>query len=869
MAASKKTSGAKKKPVQKNTSNKSGTQKKKTNTSSTAKTKQAKSEAQLASERQKWAIGLMAGALLFICVTLIEGESLWKGIHSGLFAFFGTSAYVLPVLLIYVAIVFAKNKPFGSIASNLILVGSFILLLSSAIHIFSNPSDYLRAENLWLQITSAFWAMDDLPNSGFFGALIGGLLSKMAGKIGAAIINIVSLVVILMFLTGTTLTTIYAFIVNSLSKMRNSGADAINKGIESYQEYEDNEIVQTKPFEGKSPIIQLETTNNKKKNPSYTPPWEIPIENYNSPNDKKEKTYKGKPDFTPPSNTVSLTEEGIKINENGEVIEENIDIISQTQKNADIELPPVTKPKNIELDGRAALANEIERRNKKNGILNYKYPTLDCLNPPVKNNNENYTDELQINARNLIETLRSFKVNAKITAISRGPSVTRYELLPDVGVRINKITNLADDIALRLAAPGIRIEAPIPGKAAIGIEIPNKIRSMVTMRELVNTAEFKNAKSKLNVVLGKDITGNIICADIEKMPHLLIAGTTGSGKSVCINAMIVSLLYNASPEEVKLLLIDPKMVEFRIYNGIAHLAVPVVSDPKKASGALSWAVSEMEKRYQIFSERNVRDIKDYNKLSAHDDTIEKMPHIVIFIDELADLMMVAPNEVEDSICRLAQKARAAGMHLVVATQRPSVDVITGLIKANIPSRIALYVSSSVDSRTILDESGAEKLLGNGDLLFKPVGAHHMTRIQGCFVSSKEVKNVVDFIKEQAQTSYDEDIINEIERQAASVGLNGKSSSGSMSDIDGEDGDVLFPKAVELVLNAGMASTTFLQRRLKVGYSRGARIMDELEEKGIVSPADGSKPREVLITKQQWFEMCALGDKPASSEEEDY
>ncbi|MBQ8015388.1 MAG: DNA translocase FtsK [Clostridia bacterium] len=463
---------------------------------------------------------------------------------------------------------------------------------------------------------------------------------------------------------------------------------------------------------------------------------------------------------------------------------------------------------------------------------------------------------MQIGAKKLVSTLESFKINAEVTNICRGPSVTRYELVPEAGVRINKITGLADDIALRLASTSVRIEAPIPGKAAIGIEIPNSAKSMVSMREIIDTPEFRDAKSKLNVALGKDITGNIICADLAKMPHVLVAGTTGSGKSVCLNSMIVSILYNASPDEVKLLMIDPKMVEFTIYNGIAHLEVPVVSNPRKAAGALGWAVGEMEKRYKQFSENSVRDIKGFNKLCETRDDLVKMHQIVIFIDELSDLMMVSPKEVEDAICRLAQMARAAGIHLVIATQRPSVDVITGIIKANIPSRIALSVSSQIDSRTILDASGAEKLLGNGDMLFNPVGASKPTRVQGCFISDAEVERVVNHIKSQAQTTYNEDTMHEIEAKAAAA-ENAKKKD--VSDDEDGDWDPMLNDAIEVVVNAGGASTTMLQKKLKLGYARASRVMDQLEEKGIVGPSEGAKPRQVLLTKQQWYEMQALAD----------
>ena len=476
----------------------------------------------------------------------------------------------------------------------------------------------------------------------------------------------------------------------------------------------------------------------------------------------------------------------------------------------------------------------------------------------------NYDQELKLNAQKLEDTLTSFGVRTKLVDICRGPSVTRYELQPAPGVKISKITGLSDDIALALAASGVRIEAPIPNKSAVGIEIPNKNRATVSLREIVETAQYKTQveKSKLSVALGKDITGETIIADLAKMPHLLIAGTTGSGKSVCLNAMIVSILFNASPDEVKLLMIDPKQVEFTVYNGIPHLLVPVVSDPRKAAGALGWAVTEMLKRYKMFSEKNVRDIKGYNRLAREDDTLEVMPQVVIFIDELSDLMMAAPNEVEDSICRLAQMARAAGMHLVIATQRPSVNVITGIIKANIPSRIALSVSSQVDSRTIIDASGAEKLLGNGDMLFNPVGVSKPVRVQGCFLSDTEVENVVNFIKEQESSSYDDQVMEEIERQAA---MEKKKPAASEDSGDSDSSDEMLPKAIEVIVENQMASTTLLQRKLKLGYARAARLMDALEEKGVVGPFEGSKPRKVLISKQQWMEMNALGNASPARE----
>ena len=451
-----------------------------------------------------------------------------------------------------------------------------------------------------------------------------------------------------------------------------------------------------------------------------------------------------------------------------------------------------------------------------------------------------------------MDTLQSFGVQTRIIDISRGPAVTRYELQPSAGVKISKITNLADDIALNLAASGVRIEAPIPGKPAVGIEVPNKDISTVTLREVIDSGAFVEAKSKLSVALGRDIAGNLMLADLAKMPHVLIAGATGSGKSVCINSIIMSILYKATDEEVKLLMIDPKVVELGIYNGIPHLLVPVVTDPKKAAGALNWAVGEMLRRYKTFAENNVRDLESYNEMARSHETLPTMPQIVIIIDELSDLMMAAPKDVEDAICRLAQMARAAGMHLVIATQRPSVDVITGIIKANVPSRIAFAVSSQVDSRTILDAGGAEKLLGRGDMLYAPVGSPKPVRVQGCFVSNKEVERVVDFIKEGQTHTYDNQVMEEIEKNVPAE-KGAKSSSGE--DGGGfDDHDDLLMDAIECVVEAGQASTSMIQRRLKVGYARAGRLVDEMEEMGIVGPFEGSKPRQVLISKERWYEM---------------
>ena len=481
----------------------------------------------------------------------------------------------------------------------------------------------------------------------------------------------------------------------------------------------------------------------------------------------------------------------------------------------------------------------------------YQYPGIDLFEKAPEESDPNAQDELKANAQKLVDTLESFGVRTRVLDISRGPSVTRYEVQPMAGVKISRITSLADDIALNLAVADVRMEAPIPGKPAVGIEVPNHKKTPVYIRSVFESQAFLRMTSPLGIALGKDIAGVAQVADLCKMPHLLIAGSTGSGKSVCVNSIIMSLLFRSSPEDVKLILIDPKVVELAEYNGIPHLLMPVITEPKKAAGALSSAVQEMERRYHLFAENNVRDIKSFNKLAATDPMLEKMPYIAIIIDELADLMMVVGKDVEDSICRIAQKARAAGMHLIVATQRPSVDVITGLIKANIPSRIAFAVSSQVDSRTILDGAGAEKLLGMGDMLFMPVGAPKPIRIQGTFVRDEEISRVLDFIKQSATVQYDEAMIEAMEKHAIMDGKKGASSA----DADEETGsDPMLKQAVEVIIDAGQASTSLLQRRCKLGYARAARIMDEMEQKGIIGPYEGAKPRAVLISRQQWLEM---------------
>ncbi|MBE6546821.1 MAG: DNA translocase FtsK [Ruminococcaceae bacterium] len=499
-------------------------------------------------------------------------------------------------------------------------------------------------------------------------------------------------------------------------------------------------------------------------------------------------------------------------------------------------------------------------------VLPYVFPPIDLLAKNKNRDNEDHTAELQENARQLVNTLQSFKINIKEITYSRGPTITRYELKPEAGVRVRSIANLVDDIALSLATSGVRIEAPIPGKPAVGIEVPNRNRATVYLRDLIDNPQFSEAKSKLTASLGMDVGGNPIYFDITKMPHMIIAGATGMGKSVCINCVIMSILYKARPEDVKLILIDPKKVEFALYRDIPHLYAPIVSEPKKAAGALASAVAEMERRFELIEEVGVRDITSYNAATENDPYKEHMPHMVIIIDELADLMMTAPDEVESSICRLAQKARAAGIHIIIGTQRPSVDVITGLIKANIPSRIACTVASQVDSRTIIDIAGAEKLIGRGDMLFAPVGAAKPLRVQGAFVTETEVENIVTFIKENnSKAKYNAEFINRIEEEAAKCGMGkkGAAGGGGMDALpDSEGGDSKFHDAVKLAVEEGKISTSLMQRRLGVGYGRAAKIIDTMEQMGYVSKPDGNKPRRVLLTAEEYSRRVmdgTLGD----------
>lgn len=758
---------------------------------------------------------LFALSLLFFFIAVIKGQGAWLFVHNvyvGLFGMF--ASWVFPILTMVITVLYSlkDQEP-----KQLLIKGAesavMVLLISTFIHIVQNQPGDVFSEAVMQSYNTA----SDTFNGGLFGAVIGWLLLTL-GKAPAIIVNVILIFVVFMFLSGITIIQFLRGAAKPAKATYDKVQPAIEEKIEQRRRAKASIDV---PLDEVSPLDENGKKQSKKKKSGKEEKPEDPavaatqqiIDEINAASAKnKEEREKGK--------------------------EKSIDEIVE---NASAEKEKTQTDEKF----------EVTKEQMKVSVEDYTIPPVSLLNTAKHASTKDISGELKSNAQRLIETLHSFNVDATITDISRGPTVTRYELKPAAGIRISKITNLADDIALNLAATHVRIEAPIPGKAAVGIEVPNAVKNMVSMRELIDTPEFSQQRSKLSAGLGKDIAGNCVYCDISKMPHLLIAGTTGSGKSVCMNSIIVSILYRARPDEVKFLMIDPKQVEFSKYAGIPHLLVPVVTDARKASGALGWAVSEMLQRYNKFSETGVRDIDGYNKYVSKHEDMEPMPKICIFIDELADLMMAAPKEVEDSICRLAQMARAAGMHLVIATQRPSVDVITGLIKANISSRIALTVSSQVDSRTILDASGAEKLLGKGDMLYNPIGASKPIRVQGCFITDEEVESLCDFVKNQGESEYDEDIQKEIEAKAVQ-----DKKSPFEGEEEEENYDPLFEKAAEIVMETGTASTSFLQRKLSVGYARGAKIIDQLQEYGVIGPSEGSKPRQVLMNKQMWLEKRA-------------
>jgi len=778
-------------------------------------------------------IATVAVSVILFCLAIVSGNGVWNVLHNVYVGIFGMfAAIVLPLLTIVVTVIFsAKGDDAYGYTAKIVEAFVMVFILATFIHVVKNSTGDVFKETIINSYKSASFEF----NGGFIGAVLGWLLLTL-GKAPAVIISIVLFIVDLLLMTGLTIFQFVAGAAKPAKVTYEKVAPAIEERIERRRMNKENIDV---PLDTQPPEEEDKKPKSRKKKAASS----------------DEEMTKVPKEIIDEINRENSNIEMLK-NATGRKEEKKPKSIDEIVKDASEDKPNEKKADKIK-------DFTVSKAAMESGINDYKLPSVELLSLPIKKSTADISGELKENAQRLIETLRSFNVNATITDISRGPTVTRYELKPAAGVRISKITNLADDIALNLAATHVRIEAPIPGKAAVGIEVPNTVKNTVSMRELIDTPEFYEQRSLLSAGIGKDIAGNCVYCDIAKMPHLLVAGTTGSGKSVCMNSIITSILYRAKPDEVKFLMIDPKQVEFSKYANIPHLLVPVVTDPRKAAGALGWAVSEMLQRYQKLSQVGVRDIEGYNKYVQKHEDMESMPKICIFIDEFADLMMAAPKEVEDSVCRLAQMARAVGMHLVIATQRPSVDVITGLIKANISSRIALTVSSQIDSRTILDAAGAEKLLGHGDMLYNPIGASKPLRVQGCFISDEEVEALCDFVKNQGESQYDEEIAKEIEAKA----VQDKKSSPFEDDGDAEQLDVLFDKAVDIVLETGTASTSFLQRKLSVGYARGAKIIDQLEEKGIIGPANGSKGREILINRQQWLEMQAYSSNkvPFTSE----
>lgn len=816
--------------------------------------------------REIKAIIMLAVAVLLFFVTVNKGANLWLAAHNFAHGLFGITTILWSVLLIYFAFKMGLSKAEKSLAPHFLACIGGIFLINTFIFVFWDIRDldstYI-GNNFFSILSAAFNDGVDYKGGGFFAAIIGASISWLFGVTGAKITIALIMLVYLMVITKTTITNLTANakkVTNKAVKTIETTKTKIHNNKERSKEEEAKEIFSIpKPQnlgdgselerdklkeaeENLKGIIKLpENDNQQLPDPDKDIPVFDPLAVRQEP---KKNTAKEEITKQPEPDDVSCEDAA------GKSEEEDLVLLAQKAIKEKQEKEKAEQEKNKKADEYSSdsIADEIDEHTGKQKTNEYIFPPTTLLKEGKPEKEDNGVQELKINGEKLKKTLQDFHIPTRIVDISRGPAITRYELQPAAGVKISKITGLSDDIAMNLAASGVRIEAPIPGKAAVGIEIPNQTVSVVHTRSILESEEFKKAPSKLTIALGKDISGGVSVADIAKTPHLLIAGSTGSGKSVCINSIILSILYKASPDEVKLLMIDPKVVELGIYNGIPHLMIPVVTDPKKAASALAWAVTEMLKRYNKFAQAGTRDLTGYNKLAEKNEELEKLPQIVIIIDELADLMMVAKKEVEDYIGRLTQMARAAGMHLIIATQRPSVDVITGVIKSNIPSRIAFAVSSQIDSRTILDGSGAEKLIGRGDMLFMPLGANKPIRIQGCFATDSEVEDVVNFIKERSEANYDDDVAQEIENKAQAM-ENGE-ESGSNSE---NPRDEMFAQAVECVLDAGQASTSLLQRKLRLGYARAGRLIDEMENCGIVGPHEGSKPRQVIITRAQWME----------------
>ncbi len=745
------------------------------------------------------ALGTLAGISIYITQNGFVMDYLNQIVTS----IFGVSAYMLPIFLIIYSVVVLNNEESTFSIKPFALITVMLGFYSSCVYVF-NYDNPIPVES----------------SAGYLGDFFGMALVNVFGKLGSYVVIACSIIVLFILLTKKSVVKAVKTGVHTAMETTEKGAGFLKKTAHDYMSLDDMELPKLTKDLSKFDIhiaeedVIPEEEEEEEEIVVKKPRKDLVIKMFGEEEtrDLVERFRKKK---EMPSVDLSFWENSLQDEEIEEMEEEE-------------------KPRRKRKAKQETLEEEYEENDEEEvEYVEYTFPSIKLLKN-VANKGGGRKNEAKRNSALLEQTLASFGVNAKVINCTQGPTVTRYELQPESGVKVSRIVNLADDIALNLAAAGVRIEAPIPGKAAIGIEIANPEPQMVGLREAIESDEFNQAKSKLSVCLGKGIDGKPAIIDLAKMPHLLIAGATGSGKSVCINSIIASILYKSSPDEVKLLMVDPKVVELKVYNGIPHLLIPVVTDPKKAASALNWAVAEMLSRYKIFAENNVKNLAGYNEY-AENNEMEKMAQIVIIIDELADLMMSCPKEVEDAICRLAQMARAAGMHLIIATQRPSVDVITGLIKANIPSRIAFAVSSAVDSRTILDLGGAEKLLGKGDMLYYPVGASKPTRIQGAYVSEDEIEKIVDFIKETCEIEYDEEVISEI------------TSTKKNTEETGEgDGDELLKEAIELIRNKEKASISMFQRAFRIGFNRAARLMEELEDKGIVGPDEGTKPRKILL-----------------------
>lgn len=835
----------------------------------------------------KWSILLFGIGALFCALVFVPGAYAWNWIRQNiLFGVFGIGSFLLAPALIYFAVIVACERPFWGKLAKALLV---LVVLCGIFLIFSDID--LTGLSFLEGLTCLRAEAADSPwgrGGGMLSAVFGWTLLALCGRPAANILIIILLAVALMLATGFTPGDAWSFFENRprREKPRKTPAPARESAVRGQRQ--EKPIYEPTPFVvDEEPAdaghdrrridipVAAETTTKKKlkdeKKPIIGPGGTFgmftrqqkntPVPEPAPPETAAEwEASDAPPDMEAPSSAVPWSEpqpaapprpaspkaEQAAAKPSASAPSEGLTALESLVRKASAAKPePPAEPSSAAMETKQSEAG-------------YLYPPLSLFRKQPPADEQGVEQELTHNADLLVKTLASFGVQTRMMDISRGPTVTRYELQPLAGVKISRITNLADDIALNLATAGVRMEAPIPGKAAVGIEVPNRCKTSVSIRSILESPEFSKSTSPLTFALGKDIAGASKVADLAKMPHILIAGSTGSGKSVCINAIVMSFLYKSSPEDLKLIMIDPKVVELAEYNGIPHLLMPVVTEPRKAAGALGAAVAEMERRYHLFAETNVRDIKSYNRMAAASAGVEKLPYIAIVIDELADLMMVAGKEVEDYICRIAQKARAAGMHLIIATQRPSVDVITGLIKANVPSRIAFAVSSQIDSRTILDSGGAEKLLGMGDMLFMPVGASKPVRIQGTYVRDEEISGVLDFIKQHSASAYSEEMIAEAEKRASTE----KGSGGDDSGDDSDSHDPMLKSAVEVVIEAGQASTSLLQRRCKLGYARAARIMDEMEQMHIIGPYEGAKPRQVLISRQQWIEMTMQQDSGA-------